>query len=105
MRYNPVVQRAIYCLTSVAENSAELEGTVRCRSRPNRPSLLVEAVQAGRIRRQAHAVTSFQIKFSDVTHREHSDFRRFDIKEGIAAQVFGNRHRHAPYFSLLADLK
>src|ERR1019366_1101586 len=99
------VRRAIWCLSSVAENFAELDGTVRSRSGPNGFSLLVEAVQAGRIRRQPHAVAGFQIKFADVATREHSDFSGFDIKEGIAAEVFVDRPYHGPIFALFADLK
>jgi fructokinase len=52
--------------------------------------------------RQPHAVAGFQIKFADVATREHSDFPGFDIKEGIAAEVFGDRHYPGPAFSLFA---
>src|ERR1700685_1964878 len=59
-------------------------------------SLLVEAVQAGRIRRQPHAVTGFQIEFADVAACEHSELTRIDIEESIAAKVLGDRHRSGP---------
>ena len=77
----------------------------RRRSRPDDPTILVEAVQAGRIRRKPDAVAGFQIEFSDAARRQHSEFAGVDIEEGVAAQMLGDRHGPGPALSLLADLQ
>ena len=53
-----------------------LTGVLRDRSRPDGPAVLVEAVQAGRIRRQPRRVARLQIEFADAARREHSELRR-----------------------------
>ena len=82
-----------------------MRGAVRCRYAAHRHSLLVEAVQAGRVRRQQHPVARFQVEFTDIAAGEHSDFPGIDIEEGVAAEMLGHRHGSRPAFRLLADLQ
>src|SRR5260221_10775300 len=66
-------------------------------------AILVEAVQAGRTRRKPHTVARFQDEFSDAACREHSQFPRVDIKESVAAQMFGDRYGPRPALALFDD--
>src|SRR5450631_707390 len=79
--------------------------SITFRSRPNDLSVLVEAVQAGRIRRQPDAVAGFQAELSDGAHRERPEFAGVDIEEGVAAQMLGDRHGPGPALSLFADFQ
>src|SRR5260370_31438577 len=72
---------------------------------PDDLSVLLEAVQADRIRNEPHAIAGFQVEFSDAARREHSEFAGIDIEESIAAQMLGNRDRPGPTFTLFADLQ
>src|SRR5258708_19809437 len=60
-------------------------------------------MQPGRIGRNPDAVAGFQVEFSDAARSQGAELAGVDIEEGVAAQMFGDRHGAGPAVAFLAD--